>query len=112
MSLSPHVLEQGYNHDSLLEKEFDYTKDEKLLIDRDKATWCENIDELNDLWRKRVKNDALSLKLNGKDWDAIKSNLKRRYENYSRILGQYQYLPSHLESAGSEWSVRRKSYPG
>jgi len=83
------MIDRNKYIDSLLNKEFDYTKNENLLIDREKAVWAESIDELNDLWRKRVKNDALGLKLNGKDWDAVKTNLKKRYENYSRILDQY-----------------------
>ena len=74
---------------TLLDTEFDYTKDEKFLVNRDKAVWQKNEEGMNDLWRKRIKNDALGLKLNGKDWEAIKSNLKKRYENYSRILDQY-----------------------
>ncbi len=28
--------------------------------------------ELNELWRKRVKYDALNLKLTGKEWPEIK----------------------------------------
>ena len=74
---------------TLLDTEFDYTKDEKFLVNRDKAVWQKNEEGMNDLWRKRIKNDALGLKLNGKDWEAIQSNLKKRYENYSRILDQY-----------------------
>lgn len=74
---------------TLLDTEFDYTKDENFLINRDKAVWQENEKSMNDLWRKRIKNEALGLKLNGKDWEAIQSNLKKRYENYSRILDQY-----------------------
>ena len=61
--------------DTLLNKEFDYTKDEEFLINRDKADWAKNEDELNDLWRKRVKNDALSLKLNGKDKNEFEKTL-------------------------------------
>ena len=76
--------------ETVLSKEFDYTKDENFLINRDKAVWANNEEEMNDLWRKRIKNDALSLKLNGKNWEAIKTNLKKRYENYARILDQYK----------------------
>jgi carboxyl-terminal processing protease len=75
--------------DTLLLTEFDYTIDEDFLIDRKEADWAKNREELNDIWRMRVKNDALNLKLSGKDWEAIKQNLKKRYENYGRMLAQY-----------------------
>ncbi|MFC2094046.1 carboxy terminal-processing peptidase [Bacteroidota bacterium] len=75
--------------DTLLSKEFDYTIDEEYLINRKDAPWAASKSELNDIWCKRVKNDALNLKLNDKDWDEIQKNLKKRYENYSRILTQY-----------------------
>jgi len=75
--------------DTLLSEEFDYTLDEAYLINRKDALWAKSKAELNDLWRKRVKNDALNLKLNDKEWGEIQKNLKKRYENYSRILTQY-----------------------
>jgi carboxyl-terminal processing protease len=75
--------------DTLLSNEFDYTIDEKYLIDRKDAPWAASRTELNDIWRKRVKNDALNLKLNDKEWQEIQKNLKKRYENFSRILTQY-----------------------
>ncbi len=75
--------------DTLLSKEFDYTIDEEYLINRKDAPWAESKTELNDIWHKRVKNDALNLKLNDKEWEEIQKNLKKRYENYSRILTQY-----------------------
>jgi carboxyl-terminal processing protease len=75
--------------DTLLRKEFDFTIDEEYLINRKDALWAASKSELNDIWRKRVKNDALNLRLNDKEWEEIQKNLKKRYENYSRILTQY-----------------------
>jgi len=75
--------------DTILSKEFDYAINEELLVDRKNADWSSSVDQLNDIWRKRTKNDALNLKLNGKDWDAIKKNLENRYENFTTVLNQY-----------------------
>lgn len=75
--------------DTLLSKEFDYSIDEEYLINRKKSHWAKSKNEINDIWRKRVKNDALNLKLGGKDWEAIQKNLRKRYENYARVLTQY-----------------------
>jgi carboxyl-terminal processing protease len=41
---------------------------------------------VRDLWRKRVKNDWLRLKLAGKDEKAIRETLDKRYENYQNRL--------------------------
>jgi len=75
--------------DTILTIGFDYTIDENFLIDRKDANWSNNDQELNEIWRKRIKNDALNLKLNGKEWEEIESNLRKRYENYGQLLSQY-----------------------
>jgi carboxyl-terminal processing protease len=49
--------------DSLLKKGFDFNKQENFEIDRSKAEWPENEAELKELWRKRTKNEILTLKL-------------------------------------------------
>lgn len=66
----------------LLKTKFDFTTDETLQLDREKAPWAKNEDEVRDLWRKRVKNDWLRLKLAGKDDKAIRETLDKRYANY------------------------------
>jgi carboxyl-terminal processing protease len=71
---------------SLLKTKFDFTADESLQLDREKAPWAKNEDEARDLWRKRVKNDWLRLKLAGKDDKAIRETLDKRYENYQARL--------------------------
>lgn len=75
--------------DSLLNKEFDYSLDENFQFDRDKAEWAKDENELNEIWRKRLKNDALTYKLNGKDWSFIQKTLKKRYKNFAQFLNQY-----------------------
>ncbi|MDQ1830366.1 carboxy terminal-processing peptidase [Massilia scottii] len=72
----------------LLKGKFDFTVDETLQIDREKATWPKNLDEARDLWRKRVKNDWLRLKLAGKDDKSIRETLDKRYENYVGRMGK------------------------
>jgi carboxyl-terminal processing protease len=65
---------------------FDFTANESLQIDREKAPWAKNDDEARDLWRKRVKNDWLRLKLAGKDDKSIRDTLDKRYEGYQNRL--------------------------
>ncbi len=71
---------------TVLAKPFDFTKDESYEYDREKAPWAQDSAELDDLWRKRVKNDWLRLKLAGKPGKEIRETLDKRYTNYlSRI---------------------------
>ena len=63
---------------SLLANGFDFTKKENYQLSRKNAPWPKSKDELNDLWRKRVKNDWLNLKLAGKDNQSIVETLGKR----------------------------------
>ncbi|MBM4213485.1 MAG: tail-specific protease [Gammaproteobacteria bacterium] len=65
---------------SLLDREPDFTLDEVFEFDREKAPWPTTIAELDELWRKRVKNDALSLLLAGKTWAEARDVLRTRYD--------------------------------
>jgi carboxyl-terminal processing protease len=66
----------------LLKTKFDFTTDETYQYDREKAEWAKTDAEVKDLWRKRVKNEWLRLKLAGKDDKAIRETLDKRYESY------------------------------
>lgn len=73
-----------------LETEFDFTKEEFYKIDRDDESWVNTEEELNELWRKKIKHEALNLKLTGKEWDKLKETLGKRYKNYHRAILQYK----------------------
>lgn len=66
----------------LLDAGFDFTTKEDYAYAREKASWPADDAEARDLWRKRVKNDWLRLRLAGKDDKAIRDTLSRRYEHY------------------------------
>lgn len=69
---------------SRLQEPFDFTIDESYPYDRSEAPWLETSAELDDLWRKRVKNDYLRLKLTNKEHDEIIELLDTRYQNLDR----------------------------
>ncbi|UUM29419.1 carboxy terminal-processing peptidase [Vibrio japonicus] len=73
---------------SLLDKEMHFDIDETIELDRSKAPWPKDTAELDELWRKRVKYDALNLKMTGKNWDEIKDVLGKRYNNALKRLSQ------------------------
>ena len=66
----------------LIKGKFDFSGDETLQLDREKATFPKSNEEARELWRKRVKNDWLRLRLAGKDDKAIRDTLDKRYDNY------------------------------
>lgn len=59
----------------------DYARDEYVLTDRKDQPWAETEEELDDIWRRRIKNTALSLKLNGETDEEIQKALLKRYRN-------------------------------
>jgi carboxyl-terminal processing protease len=61
--------------------EMDFTIDESIMIDREDAPYAASIEELDELWRRRIKNSVLSLKLTGDDNEEIKEKLSKRYRN-------------------------------
>jgi len=69
-----------YVLNNLVNETFDYTKDEYYETDRSKESWPVDQAELNEIWRKIIKNQALSLKLTGKKQEEITKTLKERYE--------------------------------
>ena len=73
---------------ALLAKPFDFSKDESYLFDREKAPWAETDEELDDIWRKRVKNDYLAQKLADKTDEEIIKSLTKRYEGVERRTKQ------------------------
>jgi carboxyl-terminal processing protease len=73
-----------------IEEPFDFTIDEYYEPARDSLDWAVNKQELDDYWRKRVKNEYLSLKISGKEEDKIKEILVKRYTNLKRRLSQNQ----------------------
>jgi carboxyl-terminal processing protease len=72
----------------LLNKKPDFTIDETFNFDREKEPWPANAAEMNELWRKRVKNDALSLVTAGKQWPEAADVLRKRYEHVAKRMDQ------------------------
>lgn len=67
--------------------EMDFTIDEYIDLDREEAPYATSVAALDEVWRLRIKNSVLSLKLTGDSDDEIKEKLSKRYRNQlSQIL--------------------------
>lgn len=72
-----------------LDKPFKFDTSETFDLNRSKAPWAADEADLDQIWRKRVANDALTLKLAGKSSDEIRSTLRDRYQRMARSIAQY-----------------------
>ncbi|MFI7857854.1 MULTISPECIES: carboxy terminal-processing peptidase [Pseudomonas] len=66
----------------------DFTTHETLLIDRKDAPWEKDQAALDELWRKRVKDEVLRQKIAGKEPKQIQETLTKRYKNQLARLDQ------------------------
>jgi carboxyl-terminal processing protease len=72
----------AYARELVKQGKFEFASDESYQYDREKVDWAKSDAEVKDLWRKRVKNEWLRLKLAGKDDKSIRETLDKRYEGY------------------------------
>ncbi|MFG1488420.1 S41 family peptidase, partial [Oceanospirillum sp. HFRX-1_2] len=68
--------------------DYEFKRNDALMIDREDFAWAASDDELNTLWNKRLENSLLSLKLSGKTLAEAKKTLKRRLENQRKRITQ------------------------
>jgi carboxyl-terminal processing protease len=76
---------------ALLDKgvdKMDFTGNGTLEVDRKNDPWPKDTAELDDLWRKRVMDEVLRLKIAGKEPKAIQELLTKRYKNQETRLDQ------------------------
>jgi len=73
-----------------LEQKFDFSIDENYLFDREGVEWAKDKAALDEIWRKRVKNDYLTLVLDDKDEDTIKETLRKRYKRFKKRSVQFK----------------------
>ena len=71
-----------------LENEPDLTVDEEYQFDRGESAWATTKEELDELWRRRVKNDVLNLALADKPWEDSREVLMKRYKQYLKRMDQ------------------------
>ena len=82
------VVERFTYARNLLKTGFDFQQNESYPYSRENEPWAKSEDEIRELWRKRVKNDWLQLKLAGKDNKKIVETLDKRYENFLKRMAK------------------------
>ena len=75
------VLEEGID-------DYDFTTDEEFLLDRSDSPWATSDEQLDELWKKRIKLSVLNLRLADKEHHKIQETLLKRYQNQLRMTSQ------------------------
>ena len=74
---------------SLLENEPDFSVEEELMFNRKKSEWFADSGQMNNYWRKKIKNAILNLKILGKEWESNKETLDKRYKRFEKTISQF-----------------------
>ena len=74
---------------ALVNQDHDFAARESYQFDRSEGPWAKTDAELDEIWRKRVKNDFLGLRLAGKADTEIREKLTKRYEGIGRHYRQF-----------------------
>ena len=74
------VLTRIVHAKKILQQDFDFSVDENYTYDRGTEPWASDILELNRIWTKRVKHEALNLHIAGQSTDDIRNALDKRYQ--------------------------------
>ncbi|WP_116364906.1 carboxy terminal-processing peptidase [Parahaliea mediterranea] len=67
----------------------DFNVEEDYLLDGEERPWAANQGELDDRWRRHLKNQVLSLRMSDKPQDEIAETLSKRYKNQLKRVQQY-----------------------
>ena len=82
------VLSYTVYAEKIIEKGFNFEKEEYINLDYKTRMWATDYLSLQDKWRKNLKNDALNLKLSGKKEEEMKSLLLDRISKLRKFLLQ------------------------
>ena len=78
----------NYQMKVIKKKDFDFSKEEEILIDDDMNEFKNNEIQLKEAWRKLAKNDVLTSMLADKDLIEAIETIEKRYRNRLRRISQ------------------------
>ena len=77
---------------TMLDGQFDYTKDEFYEYDRSEVPWVKTRAEMDDLWRRRIKEEMVRFKLRDKADDESVDLLRKRYKRLEKTIIDYESI--------------------
>lgn len=77
---------------ALLKRDFDFSKNDHIQYDRSETPWAKTTAELDELWRKRIKEDILRFKLREKPKDEYMPILEKRYSRLKKDINELETI--------------------
>lgn len=87
---SKRVDERVEHAQKMIALDHNFAVDEELPTEPSKQPWAADVNELNERWRKRVKLDMLTLKIDGQELPKIRERLKKRYNTLAQSIRQME----------------------
>lgn len=75
---------------SLLKDSFDFSQNDSFMVKREEAAWCQNNQEMDALWLKKIKYEMVGMRVSGKAWKDASEIVRKRYENLEKQLSKTQ----------------------
>ncbi|MFK7818619.1 MAG: carboxy terminal-processing peptidase [Planctomycetaceae bacterium] len=72
----------------IIDQDHDFSVEEEMLVDSDDRGWATSDAEMNERWRKRVKYELLSMKLDDKELAEARTRLHKRYATLQNLMNQ------------------------
>jgi len=73
---------------SMLEKDFEFDKDEHYYINRNREPWPKSEAQLNDIWRRRLKEEIIRFRLQGREKKDYLEVLNKRYDRLRKQIDE------------------------
>lgn len=83
---SDRVAQRVEHAHRLVDLPHDFTLDEEMPTSGEDLPWARDTEEINERWRKRVKYEVLTFKLDGKDMEETRDRLHKRYRTILRSI--------------------------
>jgi carboxyl-terminal processing protease len=65
--------------------QFNFSANDSFMIERENAAFANSIDELNALWKLKLKYECLPSKVQGKDFKTYSETIRKRYDNLLKL---------------------------
>ena len=65
--------------------QFDFSNNDSFMTNREKSSFVSTSDELNALWKLKLKYECLASKVQGKDFKTYSETIRKRYDNLLKL---------------------------
>jgi carboxyl-terminal processing protease len=72
----------------LMKTKFDFTADEKIIVDRDKVDYAETKNDMRERWRKNIKLQLLNYLSSGQSVAEAKKKLAKKYDLFNKRVDE------------------------